>query len=500
MTNVESIFPYTIVEENGLYGITDNRGTLVVPCIMDEISNEKEEEVGLETWVDFDCVIVRKNEKYGFFTINGKFIEPAYDEYAVDPCGGDIHVRTDDCYGVLSAPDYLFEEIPYSSSLLTELYDEDNDENEDYDDSDEWDYDDSDEWDFDIEPMRWDEMGINPNVVSAIIKRLYALGSAFAEELWNAAYNQNSQDNIKEFVDETLHRLDDCALIEKKICDIKTQCEGDEIEFWEIVKDYNGYDHLLHWCANMIRRGAVNFISLKSMAYANIPLLNRKIKEHLKDNHDNGYYSTFRMIDCLLPCPDYGSFDLIPIRFPAGKRPSCKYSFIFDDVNGEIGEIYLYEHAMHMCRVCVNIYDSENTEELIKENHILDVSDVVLSELLICLQQAIDPAKENAELSAAIEKANKIENGKSPLAQILTECGIYALSLTDYGYSPRFCDGKIAEDVDYVCVSGDDVLLTLESSTVQVNTVSLNDRCLNYSWIVEAIKAAANIAYKKSKS
>jgi hypothetical protein len=74
------------------------------------------------------------------------------------------------------------------------------------------------------------------------------------------------------------------------------------------------------------------------------------------------------------------------------------------------------------------------------------------------------------------------------------------LSLTDYGYSARFCDGNIAEDVDYVCVSGDDVLLTLESSTVQVNTVSLNDRCLNYSWIVEAIKAAANIAYKESRS
>ena len=120
--------------------------------------------------------------------------------------------------------------------------------------------------------------------------------------------------------------------------------------------------------------------------------------------------------------------------------------------------------------------------------------------MLICLQQAIDPAKENAELSAAIEKANKIENGKSPLAQILTECGIYALSLTDYGYSPRFCDGKIAEDVDYVCVSGDDVLLTLKSSTMRVNTVLLNERCGNYSWIVEEIKAVANIAYKKLKN
>ena len=42
---------------------------------------------------------------------------------------------------------------------------------------------------------------------------------------------------------------------------------------------------------------------------------------------------------------------------------------------------------------------------LIQENHILDISDIVLSELLICLQEAIDPTKENAELSAAIEKS-----------------------------------------------------------------------------------------------
>lgn len=33
---------------------------LVVPCVMDYICNETDEEVGLETWLDFDCVIIRK--------------------------------------------------------------------------------------------------------------------------------------------------------------------------------------------------------------------------------------------------------------------------------------------------------------------------------------------------------------------------------------------------------------------------------------------------------
>ena len=39
MINVEPIYPYTIVEENGLYGITDNQGNLVVPYVMDYICN-----------------------------------------------------------------------------------------------------------------------------------------------------------------------------------------------------------------------------------------------------------------------------------------------------------------------------------------------------------------------------------------------------------------------------------------------------------------------------
>lgn len=39
MKDVELIYPYTIVEEDGLYGITDRNGNLMVPCVMDEITN-----------------------------------------------------------------------------------------------------------------------------------------------------------------------------------------------------------------------------------------------------------------------------------------------------------------------------------------------------------------------------------------------------------------------------------------------------------------------------
>ena len=76
MTIIESIWPYNIVEnEDGFYGITDNAGNLVVPCIMDLIVNSKDDEIGLELWTDFSCVELFKDGKYGFFTINGQYID-----------------------------------------------------------------------------------------------------------------------------------------------------------------------------------------------------------------------------------------------------------------------------------------------------------------------------------------------------------------------------------------------------------------------------------------
>ena len=493
MINVEPIPPYTIVEENGLYGITDNQGNLVVPCVMDYICNETDEEVGLETWLDFGCVIIRKNEKYGFFTTNGKFIEPAYDTYAIDPCGNDIHVRTEDGYGVFASPEYVFEKVHPQYSLLEEIepgyFDEDMDDFFD-----------------EIENMSlktWFDMGINEDVVSKIKERLHKLGYEFTQELWTSTYKENDNVNIKEFALDVLSRFDTSHFnvsITEKILDLKAQSKGEEIKFWEIAEENDEYGWILNWCEDMVKRGAVYFISLKSMPNANIPLLNRKIGEFLKNNDNEGYYSIFRLIDRLLPRPEHGSFDIIPIQFPVGNRPSCRYDYLGEEIVGEIGEVYLYEHSMHMYNVCVNVYDTVNPEELLKENRILKISDVILSELLICLQQTVDPNKQNTELSSAIENAVKVENCKSPLAKILTDCGIYVLSLSDFGRSPRFHDGNIAEDVDYLCVSGDDVLLTLKSSTMRVNTVLLNERCGNYSWIVEEIKAAANTVYKRSKN
>ena len=104
MIEIEQIFPYTIVSYDNKYGIVDNKGNIVVPCEMDDIENISDEEIGLELWEDYNCVCLIRDGLFGFFTNNGKYIEPAYLNYAVDPCGGDIHVETLDGYGVLGYP------------------------------------------------------------------------------------------------------------------------------------------------------------------------------------------------------------------------------------------------------------------------------------------------------------------------------------------------------------------------------------------------------------
>jgi hypothetical protein len=119
--------------------------------------------------------------------------------------------------------------------------------------------------------------------------------------------------------------------------------------------------------------------------------------------------------------------------------------------------------------------------------------------LLTYIQQVIDPKKENAELSAAIDKAENIENEGSNIAQILNDCGIYALSLSDFGCAPRYNNGVISADVDYIYVSEDDVWLVIENGEPMNDTWPLNATDNNYTWIVEKIKAAANKAYKEAK-
>lgn len=443
MIEIEKIFPYTIVaNDDSKYGIVDNKGNIVVPCEMDDIENISDEEIGLELWEDYNCVCLVRDGLLGFFTNNGKYIEPAYLNYTVDPCGGDIHVETLDGYGVLRSPKYILEEIPAESSLLNEIAeDEEFDEFEDYEGLDESD----DEEDFDLR-------------LQDTVAEEFQAGYKHAETVMESF--DDSHDDIAEYIDQ-IHD--------------------------ELIDDFMTYAPIT---------GAAAYMTEKYIGLADVQKLNKNIKKLYNDTEKDGYYALFRTIDGLLPHPE-DTVDFV-VSFSEGNRPT----FTSPDVSGEIGEIYLYEHGMHMFYVSANIYDSSDPDELIEECCILDVDNIVLSELLTCLQNEIDPDRTNKELSENILKAADLE-GDHKLGHILTDCGVYMLKTEDtyvhWWDSETLCDITGYMNAVYVLSNGSVYIVYTDYNNFPTwAEIQLINPFLTR--ILDAIKAAANIAWNNYKN
>ena len=444
MIEIEKIFPYTIVSnDDSKYGIVDNKGNIVVPFEMDDIVNISDEEIGLELWDDYNCVCLVRDGMLGFFTNNGKYIEPAYLNYTVDPCGGDIHVETLEGYGILRAPKYILEEISEESSLLNGIAeDEEFDDFEDYEGLDESD----DEEAFDLT--------LNQDTVDEEFQAGYKHAEAVMESF------DASHDDIAEYIDQ-IHD--------------------------ELTDDFMTYTPLT---------GAAAYMTEKYIGLADVPKLNKNIKKLYNDTEKDGYYALFRTIDCLLPHPE-DTEDFV-VSFSEGNRPT----FTSPDVRGEIGDIYLYEHGMHMFYVSANIYDSDDPDELIEECCILNVDNVVLSELLTCLQNEIDPDRTNKELSENILKAADLE-GDHELGHILTDCGVYMLKTEDtyvhWWDSETLCDITGYMNAVYVLSDGCLNIVYTDSDNFPTSAeIQLTNPCLTR--ILDAIKAAANIAWNDYKN
>ena len=431
MIEVEKIFPYTIVSYDNKYGIVDNKGNIVVPCEMDDIENISDEEIGLELWEDYNCVCLVRDGLLGFFTDNGKYIEPAYLNYTVDPCGGDIHVETLDGYGVLRYPKYILEEISAESSLLNEIAeDEEFDEFEDFD------------------------LTLNQDTVDEEFQAGYKHAETVMESF------DDSHDDIAEYIDQ-IHD--------------------------ELTDDFMTYAPIT---------GAAAYITEKYIGLADVQKLNKNIKKLYNDTEKDGYYALFRTIDGLLPHPE-DTEDFV-VSFSEGNRPA----FMSLDVRGEIGEIYLYEHGMHMFYVSANIYDSSDPDELIEECCILNVDNIVLSELLTCLQNEIDPDRTNKELSENILKAADLE-GDHKLGHILTDCGVYMLKTEDtyvhWWDSETLCDITGYMNAVYVLSDGSVNIVYTDSYNFPTSAeIQLINPFLTR--ILDAIKAAANIAWNDYKN
>ena len=438
MIKIEQISPYTIVSDDKGYGIVDGKGNVVVPCEMDDIVNATDEATGLELWTDYCCVYVVKDGLVGFFTDNGKFIEPVYHNYTVDPCGGDIYVETEDGFGVFRAPEYVFEEIDEEESLLVG----------DYEDFEDEDFEEEEENEFslmdDTDPEKFREEGYK-----------------IAESILNDEYaDLEDEADLQEYVEQVVDTI------------------YDEVSSGQAII------------------GASEFISPKCIRFADIPLLNKTIKQLCNGSNEDGYYSLFRTIDRLLPHPEVTP-DCV-ISFSEGNRPVFKN----EDWGQEIGDIYLYEHGMHTFYVTANIYNSDNPDDMIEECHILNLSDTCLSELLTCLQKEIDPDKTNAELSANILKASKLE-AERDLGYILQDCGLYMLKI-----EPTYVnwwEAALLHDVTgfmkCVYVSSEGQLnMVIDDGDAYPIDIELLPTNPYFTTILEAIKAAANVAWNTHKN
>ena len=444
MIEIEKIFPYTIVSnDDSMYGIVDNKGNIVVPFEMDDIVNISDEEIGLELWEDYNCVCLVRDGMLGFFTNNGKYIEPAYLNYTVDPCGGDIHVETLEGYGILRAPKYILEEISEESSLLSEIAeDEEFDEFDDYEGLDESD----DDEDFDLT--------LNQDTVDEEFQAGYKHAETVLESF------DDSHDDIAEYIDQ-IHD--------------------------ELTDDFMTYAPIT---------GAAAYMTEKYIGLVDVQKLNKNIKKLYNDTEKDGYYALFRTIDGLLPHPE-DTEDFV-VSFSEGNRPT----FTSPDVRGEIGDVYLYEHGMHMFYVSANIYDSDDPDELLEECCILDVDNVVLSELLTCLQNEIDPDRTIKELSENILKAADLE-GDHEIGHILTDCGVYMLKTEDtyvhWWDSETLCDITGYMNAVYVLSDGCLNIVYTDSDNFPTSAeIQLTNPCLTR--ILDAIKAAANIAWNDYKN
>ena len=116
MNIIESISPYKIVEDNNLYGIQNDNGEWLVPCDSTIIINKTSKDQGVSMWDEIGLVEIIKDHRLGFFTRNGIYIEPQYDDVLyLDGC---MEVKRGPEYGIISYSDFTFKEVRFIDSSL----------------------------------------------------------------------------------------------------------------------------------------------------------------------------------------------------------------------------------------------------------------------------------------------------------------------------------------------------------------------------------------------
>ena len=215
--------------------------------------------------------------------------------------------------------------------------------------------------------------------------------------------------------------------------------------------------------------------------------------------NDVDYDSLIRIVDRLLPPPDTGSWPQTgkAVEIPAELRPHIHLSFP-QRVEGVIGRLYFQESGMHMWLPHCDVYSEDNPEELLEEGVSLLYQGFVTSEILLALQEVIDPMHKNSDLEEAITKSLAIENATgNALYDVLAKHELAVISLKACNRSVRCCEEGVYGDLRYLFLADGAVKGIADDFDNGFFITEILPSTWNYDLVVKEMKATVNIAKAK---
>ena len=150
---------------------------------------------------------------------------------------------------------------------------------------------------------------------------------------------------------------------------------------------------------------------------------------------------------------------------------------------------------MHMWLPHCDVYSKDNPEELLKEGVSLLYQSFVTSEILLALQEVIDPMHKNSDLEEAITKSLAIENATgNALYDVLAKHELAVVSLKAYNRSVRCCEEGVYGDLRYLFLADGAVKGIADDFDNCFFITDILPSTWNYDLIVKEMKAAVNIA------
>lgn len=239
--------------------------------------------------------------------------------------------------------------------------------------------------------------------------------------------------------------------------------------------------------------GLLAFIQEKEVENVNVK---KFIADMAMSKNDVDYDSLIRIVDRLLPPPDNMSRHRKgkAVEIPAELRPHIHLSFP-QGTKGVIGRLYFQESGMHMWLPHCDVYSEDNPEEIIQEGASLLYERFVTSEILLALQEVIDPMHKNSDLEEAITKSLTIENATgNALYDVLAKHELAVVSLKACNRSVRCCKEGIYGDLRYIFLADGTVKGIVDDFYDGFFITEILPSTWNYDYIVKEIKATVNIA------